>query len=295
MQKRARKRGRTAIEGAAESGKLDTLCLLLAHSDNESNSPPHRIQLIRATGIALYLGHVAVAEMLKAYMSWTTQDQKDLDAIDIRHDQDVVDEMTQELSPSEEAEWRGAADSESEYESESEAELEAVSVDNDPSEWSRTRWQAVFDSSSSQAESSAEHAVSNIGVDAAIINFKPSTEKQSATAIMLEHESEDMSEVFHAEPDSSFYQHMSIPAEPTPDWLDFLEENDAESLPDVGYYEDAFNISEGQPRLGYQDTNHSYENADRSTNSEPFAYSGITERVEAVEDTDLDLDLYLNL
>jgi ankyrin repeat protein len=64
--------GHTALEAAAENGRLDTVYLLLeAGTDTEGYG---RVQYLRAIALASESGHVAVAELLREYREWTTED-----------------------------------------------------------------------------------------------------------------------------------------------------------------------------------------------------------------------------
>ncbi|KAI0142638.1 ankyrin repeat-containing domain protein [Xylariaceae sp. FL1272] len=69
----ARSEGRTALEGAAESGKTDMVCLLLAHGAKIHGEM--RIYYVRAIGFAKNAGHHALAEYLKGYGGWNESDQ----------------------------------------------------------------------------------------------------------------------------------------------------------------------------------------------------------------------------
>ncbi|KAI0839294.1 ankyrin [Hypoxylon sp. FL0890] len=92
---RARFYGRTAIEGAAENGRLDVVKLLLLQT---AEAQGHRIQFTRAVKLATLRGHHAIAKLLRNHIQWNEDDQASYNLIDIRK-KDILDEMTQELSP----------------------------------------------------------------------------------------------------------------------------------------------------------------------------------------------------
>ncbi|XDG05269.1 hypothetical protein ABKA04_004884 [Annulohypoxylon sp. FPYF3050] len=95
---RARIEGRTAIEGAAERGRLDMVKFLLIRLKDDHDSRQHRIQYIRAIMYATKEGHNVVANMLKRYIQWNEHDEIVCKSVDLDK-AEIVDEMTQELSP----------------------------------------------------------------------------------------------------------------------------------------------------------------------------------------------------
>ncbi|GKT80328.1 ankyrin repeat protein [Colletotrichum tofieldiae] len=80
--------GRTAVEGAAERGRLDVVQLLLNPGVETYGSG--RRQYIRAIEMAREEGHHAVIALLKAHRPWTEADQEILDegiAVLLHYDQ----------------------------------------------------------------------------------------------------------------------------------------------------------------------------------------------------------------
>ncbi|XXH01463.1 hypothetical protein Hte_007823 [Hypoxylon texense] len=120
--------GRTAIEGAAENGRLDLTKLLLLHPQMNNESQRHRIQFIRAVKFANIQGHCTIANMLMEHIQWNESDQTIYDDIDI-HDEEIVDEMTQEFSTDE---LRLLGDEYEDYsESDSDSDAESYYEDED--------------------------------------------------------------------------------------------------------------------------------------------------------------------
>ncbi|OTA68356.1 ankyrin [Hypoxylon sp. EC38] len=95
---RARFEGRTAVEGAAENGRLDMVKLLLLRLQDIGEAQEHRIQFIRAIKFATLEGHHVIAKMLRHHIQWNEDDQTTYNLIDTMNG-DILDEMTQELSP----------------------------------------------------------------------------------------------------------------------------------------------------------------------------------------------------
>ncbi|WYZ46774.1 hypothetical protein EsH8_IX_000999 [Colletotrichum jinshuiense] len=78
--------GRTALEGAAEHGRLDVVQLLL-NSGVETDGNERR-QYVRAIAFASEEGHHTVATLLKSHRQWTEADQRILDEMGLLdHDQ----------------------------------------------------------------------------------------------------------------------------------------------------------------------------------------------------------------
>ncbi|OHW97370.1 ankyrin repeat-containing domain protein [Colletotrichum incanum] len=102
--------GRTALEGAAENGKLDVVQLLLNSGVQTVGSG--RRQYVRAIGFARLEGHHALARLIKSHRLWEQADQKLIDDKDILWDEDDFledidnydsDEKTDEYESSKEA------------------------------------------------------------------------------------------------------------------------------------------------------------------------------------------------
>ncbi|KAK2002748.1 ankyrin repeat protein, partial [Colletotrichum falcatum] len=75
--------GRTALEGAAEHGRLDVVQLLL--NSGVQTCGDGRRQYVRAIGFARQEGHHAVVALLKSHRPWTEADQEVLEDNTLLH------------------------------------------------------------------------------------------------------------------------------------------------------------------------------------------------------------------
>ncbi|GAB1313391.1 hypothetical protein MFIFM68171_03601 [Madurella fahalii] len=66
--------GRTALEGAAEQGRIDMIELLLQHGAKTTGTG--RMQFIFSIRFAEYEGHFAAAKLLREHRQWTKEDEK---------------------------------------------------------------------------------------------------------------------------------------------------------------------------------------------------------------------------
>ncbi|CAI0645355.1 unnamed protein product [Colletotrichum noveboracense] len=87
-------RSRTAIETAAENGRLDIVQLLL-NSGTETSGRGRR-QFVRSVALAERRGHHAIVRLLKSHAGWTEADedllgQKDVAPVDPLQEEDVPD------------------------------------------------------------------------------------------------------------------------------------------------------------------------------------------------------------
>lgn len=70
----ALRHGRTALEGAAEHGRIDTIQLLLNHGASTDGS--HRLQYVRAVVYAENNQHFAAARLLREHREWSAEDEE---------------------------------------------------------------------------------------------------------------------------------------------------------------------------------------------------------------------------
>ncbi|KAK1970759.1 ankyrin [Colletotrichum sublineola] len=83
-------RGRTALEGSAEHGRLDVVQLLLNSGVETVGSGRGRRGYVRAIRFAQKEGHHAVARLIKSYRPWEEADQRLYDDKNLLHDDTEV-------------------------------------------------------------------------------------------------------------------------------------------------------------------------------------------------------------
>ncbi|KAK4464405.1 hypothetical protein QBC42DRAFT_319840 [Cladorrhinum samala] len=69
--------GRTALEGAAEHGRLEILHMLLTEEPKADISGPYRIQFLRAVRLAEKEGHMTAARLLRHHGGWSPSDARE--------------------------------------------------------------------------------------------------------------------------------------------------------------------------------------------------------------------------
>ena len=71
--------GRTALEGAAEHGRIDMIELLMQHGTRTTGI--WRRQYLRAIELAAQMGHHVAANLLRGYREWTVEDEAMMDKV----------------------------------------------------------------------------------------------------------------------------------------------------------------------------------------------------------------------
>jgi len=105
----ARFYGRTALEGAAEHGRIDMIELLLQSGTKTTGRG--RRQYIRAIKFAERRGHLVAADLLKRHRAWTPKDKM------MMRDPHIMDEEYRESSEESGAEEGGESDEEKDFKS----------------------------------------------------------------------------------------------------------------------------------------------------------------------------------
>ncbi|KAK4169786.1 hypothetical protein QBC43DRAFT_351939 [Cladorrhinum sp. PSN259] len=107
--------GRTALEGAAENGRLEMVRFLFTIEPKLEFRGVYRINFLRAVKLASDKGHKEVAEFLKLHGGWSESDERETDV------------NPQIVNAGDDGEWTGPGDEPKESWSEGESEAEGES------------------------------------------------------------------------------------------------------------------------------------------------------------------------